>query len=117
MPLASEVAAELRKFADRLDTNPEAKIKAPTVLFYHWSEKDKEAFLEVAKLMPRPVVKGEDTCKTELQIRYQSPAMEITAAIPKSISCKLVEPARPAVYDCITILSPEEDAELEVANG
>ncbi len=117
MPLASEVAAELRKFADRLDTNPDAVIASPHMIFYHWNESDKSKFLEVAKLLPRPVIKGEDSGKTNLRLTYDSPALSVVASIPKSISCVLVEPARPAVYDCITILSPEEDAELEVAHG
>ena len=35
MPLAKDVAAELRKLADCLDKSPEAEIKKPSVSFWH----------------------------------------------------------------------------------
>jgi hypothetical protein len=110
MPLAKEVSAELRRFADSLDQNPEVEIKDPLVSFYHYSESQKQEFLNVAKLLPRPLMK--DYAGEEISLNYKTPAIWIYAKIPRNAVCEIVEPARPAVYRCEPILG---EVELEEA--
>lgn len=117
MPKASAVAAELRKFADSLDSNPDVEIEAPSVSFYHWLKEEKDRFLTVAKLIPRPAKKslvgsGEEP---RIRVQYATDAISIYANIPQSATCTLVEPAKPAVYRCDPILSEQEGETLEVA--
>jgi len=117
MPKASEVAAELRKFADSLDTNPDAEILAASVYFYHWNKKNKDQFMALAKLLPRPLKKelrGSEDNK-DLTLLYESDAMKVYSEIPQAATCTLIEPARPAVYRCDPILSDEDHEALEIA--
>lgn len=113
MPKASEVAAELRKFVEGLEKNPDAEVSQPTMLF---SAGNKEQFLNVARAMPRPMTKslvGQDSRWPTIELRYRTDAISLWAKVPQSETCTLVEAAKPAVYRCDPILSPEEDAELE----
>ena len=52
---AGQVAIELRKLADSLDREPEAAIEKPGVYLYHWGQK--ETFLALAKILPRPLTR------------------------------------------------------------
>jgi hypothetical protein len=116
MPLAHEVATELRKLADALDKSPEAEIEAPSVSFYHFAHTTgcKEKFLSVARLLPRPIVKGENYSKDGITVSHKNDAIDIYASVPKAVTCELVEPAKPAVYRCDPILSEAEESSLEV---
>lgn len=111
MPKSSEVAAALRSLADSLESNPDANICQPYVYFSPDYDKDeKEKFLSMARLMPRPVEKN--YTDTEVRLEHRSPAMVIISKISRSEVCRIVEPARAAVYDCVPLLSIEEDAQL-----
>lgn len=111
---ASEVAAELRRVADSLDTNPEILI---TPYFsIQVEDDDKQKFKELARTMPRPMKKGVDFPGAS----YASFKLEHSfwcIKIPQSKICVIKEPARPAVYDCPPLFSPKEEAELEVDNA
>ena len=104
---ASELATKLRKLADGLDKAPDAEI-TPYVSI---SLSDKATFLELAKVVPRPLTK---------KIRYEGTNYEdftlegdgFVIGIPRSEVCVLVEPARTARYKCPSILSDEEEAAL-----
>jgi hypothetical protein len=111
---AGDLAIELRKFADRLESQPDAMIDNPSMYFIFYS---KEPFLAFAKLMPRPLKKSVRTWESsapDLRLTYDSPLLTIVAKIPQSLTCTLVKPAQEAVYECDPILSEAEDAELEV---
>jgi hypothetical protein len=113
MPLAHDVAVELRKLADSLDKNPEAEIGRPNVNFSHtYGINPKERFLALAPLLPRPLKKG-DRYTDVLKLTYETTAICIQAYIDKSLTCELVEAAKPAVYRCVPILSLDEEATLE----
>ena len=108
---ASELATKLRKLADGLDRAPEAEI---TPYFSITPRHDnKETFLELAKVLPRPLTK---------KIRHEGTNYEdftlegdgFCLCIPRSKMCILVEPARPARYECPSILSDEEESALGV---
>jgi hypothetical protein len=110
MITAGQVAIELRKLADALDAQPDAKIIRPYV-FFMGDEKD--SFLNTARLLPRPLKKKLDDYGDKyrkIRIMYDTPAISIEASVPQSLTCELVEPAKPAVYRCAPILSDAEEA-------
>lgn len=111
---AGMVAAELRKLADGLDKEPEAEVIEPSIYFScSYSRQPKEFFLNLAKLLPRPLKKIFND--TEIRLEYSSPALSVSAYTKRSVLCTLLEPAKPAVFKCDPILSPEEEAQLEGA--
>jgi hypothetical protein len=114
MPLAHEVATELRKFADSLDKTPDAEIVRPRVFFAHtYVSNPKDRFLALASLLPRPLKKGDGYTKDVLDLTHETPNITIKAYIDKSETCELVEPAKPAVYRCVPILSLDEEDSLD----
>ena len=108
---ASELATKLRKLADGLDKAPDAEIN-PYVSISPSCD-NKETFLELAKVLPRPLTK---------KIRHEGTSYEdftlegdgFLLSIPRSALCVIVEPARPARYECPSILSEAEEAALGV---
>jgi hypothetical protein len=108
---ASELATKLRKLADGLDKAPDAEIDPYVSISPR--KGDKETFLELAKVLPHPLTK---------KIRHEGTSYEdftlegdgFVLGIPRSAVCILVEPARPARYECPTILSDEEESALGV---
>lgn len=116
MPKASEVAYELRKLADALDTIADAEIQKARISFFHFND-DKHMFLSLAKAFPRPFLKKySDAPNGYLDIVREASAMYLCASIPRSTICRLVEPAKAAVYECDTLLSADEESTLEVAS-
>lgn len=112
MPLAKDVAAELRKLADALDKFPETVIPTADVNLHADS---KDAFVDTVRILPRPLKKRlTDTGQSWARVRveYGNTAIRVDCSVPQSLCCILVEPAKPAVYECPPILSPEEDANL-----
>lgn len=106
---ASEFANQLRALADALDKAPEADIH--TYCSIEPRQQDKETFVELAKVLPRPLTK---------EIRYPGTSYEdfvlkgagFFLAIPRAKMCVLVEPAHPAKYECPSIFSEDEEAAL-----
>jgi hypothetical protein len=106
---ASEVATELRRIADALDKEPELIIDPYLSINAH---SDREQFLALAKIMPRPMTKGIDFPGTS----YEDFKLEHSfwrIKIARNAYCSIVTPAIPAVYECPPIFSPEEEAEME----
>jgi len=116
MPKACEVAAELRRVADALDKEPEAKVRQGGLWFHCY---EKEHFLSLAHLMPRPFKKTLWTpgIQTDIRLTYETPALTMDVLIEQNSLCTLVEPALPAVYKCDPILSEIEEAALEARAG
>ncbi len=108
MPKAYELAIELRKLADSLECEPEAEIRKPVIDFYHWGDTQKQQFLNLARLLPRPLVKTYDD--DYFRLDHDTPALRIYTKIPRKDICRLVTPAREAVYECDPILSAEEES-------
>jgi hypothetical protein len=115
MPKAHEIATELRKMADGLDAQPEANLPQPTV---YWYCDTKPEFIASVPFIPRPLNKREDKDGPEsmrrIRLDYNVPSIRITTSVYKSLTCELVEPAKPAVYRCDPILSALEEVALEV---
>lgn len=114
MPKASEVAAELRRVADAFDLHPDVEVKRPDLDFFYWSEKDD--FLRTVSIFPKPLEKSyEDGTKTHfpsLTVTHTTDAIRLYATVQRSALCVIVEPARPAVYDCPPLLSEIEEASI-----
>ena len=108
---ASELATKLRTLADGLDKAPDAEIH--TYVSITPVNDDKQTFLELAKVLPHPLTK---------KIRHEGTSYEdftlegdgFVLGIPRSALCVIVEPARPARYECPSILSEAEEAALGV---
>ena len=114
MPKASEVAAELRKFADRLDIEPNTEIVQANIHFSHsFASNPKQSFMALARLMPRPIVKKDGYNKDILEISHSSEAVNIAAWVEKVHTCIMVKPAQDAVYECEPLLSDAELATVE----
>ena len=110
MPLAKDVAIELRKLADALDREPDAEVP---YAFVHFDAHSKESFLALAKVMPRPFEKGVTDSKwPQLRLKYKNDAITLWVDVPQSLTCELVTPAHDAVYKCEPILSIIEEAAL-----
>ena len=106
MTTAGQIAIELRKLADALEREPEASIDAPIVSWYYWGESQKDAFKATTRGMSKPLEKSINS--GDLKVEYKSDAITIRTTIPQSVSCTLLEPAKPAKYRCDPILSDGE---------
>ena len=112
MPTTSDVAASLRWVADLLDKTPDVEIVRPNLSFYHSFQGSKDTFIALAKVFPHPIEKGDGYHHDEYTITHTTEAIQVYASISKSQVCTLVEPARPARYECIPLLSLEEEEAL-----
>ena len=108
MPKASEVAAELRRVAGALEQEPEAELTRPSLVFFSWDQK--EQFLNAVRLLPRPLAKESDG--SYFKVKHEAPGLRFEASIRQEKVCTLVEPAKPAVYKCEPLLSPEEEDQI-----
>jgi hypothetical protein len=112
MPKASEVAAELRRVADRFDEQPDVEVERPQLCFFNWSEK--QNFLNAVKIMPRPLAKRNgDGRYPSLYLTYTTSALVVEASVQMETVCELIAPAVPAKYRCSPTLSAIEEASLE----
>lgn len=116
MPLAKEVAAELRRIADALDKEPETPVQKAHLFFSCMGEKDQ--FVAMARLLPRPIIKKYDNPEKqygEVKLTIEGDALYVQASVYRSVVCKLIKPAIPAEYDCEPLLSAEEEESLTEA--
>jgi hypothetical protein len=114
MPTPQAIAAELRKVADGLD-RVDSEINIPYA-FLHFDHKTKESFLATAKVFPRPLKKDlicPEKPFAEIRLSYSSEALHLWTKVLQSLTCELVEPAKPAVYRCDPLLSEVELLEAE----
>lgn len=112
MPKANAIASELRKIADLLDRTPDAEITKPNLGFYHVGTEPKEQFIALAKVFPRPFDKGDGYSHDQYTLTHETDNLRVYASIDRSEVCTLIEPARPARYECTPLLSLEEEESL-----
>ena len=111
MTTAGAVAAELRRMADALDKEPEANIVKGNLWF--WNGENKESFLNLVRLVPRPLKKVyEEGIGASVIATHETDALTIELRIARNSVCQIVEPAKPAVYKCEPLLTDEEEAAL-----
>lgn len=113
MPKASEVAAGLRKIAEALDAKPDMDMATAWLSFYC---ETRDHFINGASILPKPYKKGESGGNdrwARIFIEHKDLGVETKVSVYKSLTCELVEPAKPAVYRCDPILSAIEEQSLE----
>jgi hypothetical protein len=112
MAKAIDVANALRMLASHIEKGGDTEIVTPNIYFSTFDQKD--LFLAVAKLLPRPLVKlyGEGDY-ADLKLDYTTDDIYVTARIQRSVMCRLVEPAQPAKYECEPLLNVDELAGVE----
>lgn len=109
---AIDAVENLRELADLLEKHPEADVSSVYLHLYFY---DKESFFSIARDFMRPCVKKyEDGDHGYLTLTHgkSDHGGETNLKILRSTACTLVEPAKPAVYDCDLILSADEEAQL-----
>jgi hypothetical protein len=110
MPKASEIAAELRGLAESIAMIDDS-VNLPYV-FVNIRHNSKESFLAFAKnAMPRPFATSTEHNygqEYDLRLTHETDNVHVWCAVNQSLTCTLVEPAKPAVYKCDPILSEEE---------
>lgn len=112
MPKAGEVAIKLRRIADALDADADTVIVKPTLSFHPW---EKEAFLALAAIFPRPYTKGDGWNHSQITLTHDGNAVEVYAAIDRSRVCTIKVPAQPAIYDCEpSLLSQAEEQHIDL---
>lgn len=91
---------------------PNRESPLPRFQFWHHSGSDKPAFLALAQMMPRPFAKKvrEYSSGNDIELNHTTENIRICVVIPQSLTCTLIEPARPAVYECDPILSMAEES-------
>ncbi len=115
MPKAIEVATELRRIADALEAKPETIVHKPWLHFYC---DEKKPFLDTFSVLPRPLIKRYDRDNDmwdRVHLESNCDALDLDCSVPRSKICEIVEPAKPAVYNCPPLLSEEEESTLTSA--
>lgn len=108
---AGELAIQLRKIADHLDSEPSKVLRRGSLSFHSY---DRDDFLATLHAIPKPWKKevDQDSSYPSLRVIYSTPAIEVYASVPQNKTCTLVRPAQPAVYECDPILSLAEESAL-----
>ena len=115
MAKAKQIAEALRTIAENLERDPEAECG---YIFVSSRADNKETFLNLARMMTRPIRKeygddylevGHDFMASDGKFDY---AVRNYVKTNRTNVCELIEPAKPAVYRCEPILSEAEEATL-----
>lgn len=116
---AREIAAELRRIADAIECEPEKELQQPTLSFSFY---EKEPFLAIVKALPKPVYKhytqysltiSTAPMKDNKEYRvYDYLPVYLVVDVPRDKVCKLIQEAQDAVYECESLLSDAEAAEI-----
>lgn len=110
MPKAVDLALELEKLANHYRDLGDATVNPIHCLDFHTG---KESFLNAVAQMPHPfskVYKGDD-----FAVVYRGAGVVIEHYAKRDRVCRIVEPAKPAVYECEPLLSPAEVARIEAS--
>lgn len=109
-PSASAIASELRNVADALEKGGDTKIPKANLWWYFDT---KEELTALVRLLPHPLTKRIDNPPyPRLIVERKHPLVDVDVRGPQSVTCTLVEPARPAKYRCDPILSEIEEREV-----
>ena len=117
MPIAKDVAAELRQFADKLDLNPDAEIARPCIyLNSTFRVTGKDMFLAIVPAMKPFTKKYTDSVSfPEIVLTHDTENIHVEASVDRNAVCMIIKPQQiiPAVYECVPLLSLAEESELE----
>lgn len=106
-----EYAKRLHEIAEFLESRPEFETPMGVRLYQYTGSKS--VFMAAARSMGSLKKEYIESCGSE-EIRV-SPAgfPELILEAPRSVACRIVKPAQPAVYDCEPFLSQAEESEIE----
>jgi hypothetical protein len=104
-----EYATELKKLADEMLACPDFQLG--------WSDDtctlgigaSKDELLAFAKNL-RPLRK--EYSDTQIKLFFGSGRITAEISADRTVACRIVEPAKPPVYECDPLLAPEEEAAL-----
>lgn len=113
MTTAGAVAVELRRIADVFEKDPAAEVNKPTLDFYHYGSGDKDRFLSLARIFPRPFEKGDGFSHDQYTLKHDAYGLKVYASIDRRHICKLVTPAQPATFECDPLLSEAEEESVQ----
>lgn len=108
-----ELALALQKLSVHLQEQPEVEIGCISIGNIYGTTG--EQFKAIAAVMPKPLTKRYDPPTDVMPwiwLDGSIDGVELKFHAERNKLCKLVSPAKPAVYECDPLLSPDEDAEL-----
>jgi hypothetical protein len=105
-----DLAKDLRNLADKLEAADSALAGNEFLMLHLWFQ-DKAAFVSVAKAIGG-IKKLTDW---DYELNSECGLLRICLKIPRNAVCRLVEPAKPAVYECEPLLSEAELSEVSDA--
>ena len=115
MTTLHDLAAELEKLAAHFRTQESFSISG-TPMLHLGSCHSRETFIALAKALPRPMRKRDGIGSTErfpeIAVEYVTEDIHVYASAERDVLCRLIEPARPAKYECEPLLSAEEEAQI-----
>lgn len=87
MPTANAIASRLREIADMLDKTPDVELTKPNLGFYHVGAEPKDAFINLAKIFPRPFDKGDGYSHDQYTLTHDTDILRVHASIDRSKVC------------------------------
>jgi len=118
MTTTHEIASDLRKLADALEQATDKTVISPKLSFGAGS--NREQFLGAVAVMPHPFDKVIPSTSNEydiVRLEHKMSSLIVETWAFRTAACRIVEPARPAVYDCEPLLSAIEEEALSAASG
>lgn len=109
---AGEVADALQILVQALNNRREVEIPGFRILAGSSYSTAKKQFLNLARLLPRPVEKTYSDNTLELKISLFNDAVILTHSIARNEVCTQLSPAIPAKWSCEPLLSSDEANEL-----
>ena len=115
-----DFAKQLRKLAEFLEAAPAFKLPDYSTEYndtcgiaqfdYHY---DKAGFISAVKALGSGKKREKTICQPEIHFMAADGLLRL--AIYKEALCRLIEPAKPAVYECEPLLSQAEEAQIDGA--
>lgn len=112
MHTAIEIATDLRALADHYEKLGDIKLPKPRLVFHG---EDKSQFVACSQALPRPIEKvypTRDGDYESVRFYHHLRSLDVESWAWRVVACRVVEPPKPAVYECDPILSETEEAEI-----
>lgn len=115
MVKAIDLASDLRKLARYYEQLGEVELVEPRLTFH--SGNSREEFIASAKALPHPINKkwpqnpSSSVGYDIIRFNHQTGSIHVEATTWFCVTCKLVEPARPARYECDELVLTAEEEE------
>ena len=103
-----ELAKKMQEGAEFLLSRPDADLGPRVPELYLGWHYEKNDFINIVKALGsgKKIINGTDVIFETIH------GMRFWLTVPRDKVCKMVTPAKPAVWDCEPLLSPEDEASL-----